>query len=52
MLACLLSYNGDQNPLTFLSYPLAIISHLPHELGTNASSMLFKVTKNLLRKCL
>jgi hypothetical protein len=50
MLGPLLSYNGDQNPLAFLSYPLAIIAHLPHELGTNASSVLFKVIEGLLRK--
>jgi hypothetical protein len=50
MLGFMLSYNGDKNPLAFLAYLLAITTQLPHDLGTNASSVLFKVTKGLLRK--
>jgi hypothetical protein len=49
MLGPLLSYNGNQNPLAFLVYPLAIIAHLPHDLGTDASSVLLKFTKGIVR---
>jgi hypothetical protein len=45
-----LIYNGDHNPFYFFAYPLAIISHSPRELGTNASSVIFKVIGGLLRK--
>jgi hypothetical protein len=50
MLEPLLIYIGNQNPFPFLSYPLAIIAHFLHEIGTNASSMLLKFTTCFLRK--
>jgi len=42
--------NGYHNPLAFPTYPLAIIAHFPHELGIDASSVIFKVTEEFLRK--
>jgi hypothetical protein len=45
----LLSYNGNKNPLAFLVYPLVIIAHFTHDLGTNAFSVLLKVTKGIGR---
>jgi hypothetical protein len=45
-----IEFNGAHNPLAFLSYPLAIIAHFPHDLGTNAYNVFLKFTKGPLRK--